>query len=556
MAASPGWTSPRPVRVSNFGRNIRFSPARRYRPSGEDEVLRILDHHRDGSVRVVGAGHSWNPGIATAGALLDLRHLNGIRIAGDGSRVTAGAGCRINEILARLAREGLTLPSMGLIARQTVAGAVATGTHGSGRSSMSHYVERLRIACYGRDGNPEVRTVASGEPLRAARCAVGAMGVVLEVTLRCVPQYYVRERSVWRVDLTDVLRTESAAPLQQFYVIPHSWRYLVHERAVAPRNRRSAVAPLYRAYKLIFIDLRFHLKIKLTASLLGSRRLVHFLYRRILPMIVIPRWAVTDRSDRQLLMRHELFRHFEMEIFVRRDHLGPALGLVVDVLRAADDPDHALEHESRARIERMGLNGAFAALRGSYVHHYPICVRRVQPDDTLTSMSSCHGSEAQDWYAISLITYVEPRDPFQRVARLIAAVLGEDFGARLHWGKWFPFGADQVERGYPGLAAFRTCCEDFDPRGVFRNAFLREALFPLGNQRSADLRPDAPPVPPTESASAPLAAPGTGPRAGSTAVPSRSRSRDRRSRYRQTRTRPRSTGSCRSTPARPGSRDR
>ncbi|MYH49280.1 MAG: FAD-binding protein [Gammaproteobacteria bacterium] len=225
--------------VRNFGGNIRFRPRKRYLPKDEDDVLRILDEHRTGTVRVIGAGHSWNGGIETSDALLDLRHLRRIRVHSDRRRVSVGGGCRIAEVLAHLAPCGLTLPSIGLIARQSVAGAVATGTHGSGRHSMSHYVESMRIACYDADGEAEVRTVDSGQTLRAARCSVGALGVVVEVTLKCVPQYYVCERCVWRPDLDAVLDNESVAPLQQFYLMPRTWAYLEHERSVASDNRPS-----------------------------------------------------------------------------------------------------------------------------------------------------------------------------------------------------------------------------------------------------------------------------------------------------------------------------
>ena len=467
--------------VSNFGRNIRFEPRHRYAPRTEDEVLRILNDHRDGTVRVVGAGHSWSPGIESHDALIDLKHIRHAHVNGDRTRVTAGAGLRIGALLKHLSKRGLTLPSLGLIDRQTIAGAVATGTHGSGRHSMSHYVESMRIACYGADGAARIRTVDSGTPLRAARCPVGALGVVLEVTLPCVPQYYVRERCRWRPGLDAVLAGEAEAPLQQFYLMPHAWTFLGHERSVAEENGRAGGAALYRVYWLALIDVLLHLCVKLCASLMRSRRLVHLLYRRLLPAFIFPRWRVTDRSDRQLLMRHDLFRHLEMEVFVPRKHLAVAVDFVGEVLRVADDADHELSLAAQSRIDSLGAEAALDRLRGSFVHHYPICVRRVRPDDTLISMASCHGVEEQDWYAISLITLAEPRECFLRVAAFLAGAMASLFGARLHWGKWFPLDAGveggQVVQCYPGLPAFKEVCDEFDPRGVFRNEFVRRTLF-------------------------------------------------------------------------------
>ena len=99
--------------ISNFGGNICFQPPHRYLPRSEKDVLRILDRHPNGTVRVVGAGHSWNAGIETSDVLLDLRHLRRIRVCDDRTRVAVGGGCRIAELLAHLARRGLTLPPSG-----------------------------------------------------------------------------------------------------------------------------------------------------------------------------------------------------------------------------------------------------------------------------------------------------------------------------------------------------------------------------------------------------------------------------------------------------------
>ncbi len=116
--------------------------------------------------------------------------------------------------------------------------------------------------------------------------------------------------------------------------------------------------------------------------------------------------------------------------------------------------------------------------RGSFTHHYPIAFRRVLPDDALISMTS--GTEASGaggpYYAISFITYVEPRDRFLELASFLARSMTRLFQARLHWGKYFPLGKSDVERVYPRLPEFRALCRQVDPNGVFRNDFT-ERVF-------------------------------------------------------------------------------
>ena len=146
--------APRPV--TNFGRTVTFTPCRAYAPATEAEVLEVLDRHARGKVRVVGARHSWNDGIVTDDALIDLRHFDGVQVAADGT-ATVGGGCRIKHALRKLHALGdFTLPTIGLITEQTVAGAVSTATHGSGRGSFSHVVTGLRVAAYDAAGNARI----------------------------------------------------------------------------------------------------------------------------------------------------------------------------------------------------------------------------------------------------------------------------------------------------------------------------------------------------------------------------------------------------------------
>ena len=426
---------------------------------------------------MVGSGHSWSPAIECSDTLLDLSAFSGLSLeqSAEGTRLKAGAGAKVREILAYLADRNLTLPSIGLIAEQTVAGAIATGTHGSGRNSLSHYVAALQVAAYDENGSPKLRLIDDGDELLAARCAIGCLGVVTAVWLECVPQYFVEERAQWAESLEEVLSWESESPLQQFYLIPETWRLLSQRRRVVDAAPRWAA--LYRAYWIVLIDLALHVAIKLAASVFRSRRMVRLLFRRLLPAFVFPRWTCVDRSDRQLTMKHEWFRHLELEFFVQRPELPDALDLVQSVLSSTSDPAVDLKPPVRAAVEASGQLQAWRQIRGTYQHHYPICVRRVRPDDTLLSMASGEGRSPDDWYAVSLITYRTPREPFYRVARLLAGVVHHRLGGRIHWGKWFPASGDDVADAYPALARFRACSVQADPGGVFRNDFVEQVLF-------------------------------------------------------------------------------
>jgi FAD/FMN-containing dehydrogenase len=191
--------------TKNFGRNHVLKPSSAYTPADEQEVLQILDKHRGQRIRAVGSLHSWSDAILGGDVLLNLRRFNTVQLQSDGDQfvATVGAGCQIKRLLKELARDGATLHSLGLITEQTIAGAISTGTHGSGRHSMSHYVEEVRLARYDDStGQAFIEEINAGESLQAARCSLGSLGIILSVKLRCRAQYNVQEHFtrlvVWR----------------------------------------------------------------------------------------------------------------------------------------------------------------------------------------------------------------------------------------------------------------------------------------------------------------------------------------------------------------------
>ncbi len=465
--------------ITNFGGNVRFTPRHLYAPATEAEVLEILDRHARGKVRVVGALHSWSPAIVSENVLVDLRHFDSVLVqrgTDDAVWATVGGGCRIKHLLRKLHDlADATLPSLGLITEQTIAGAISTATHGSGRHSLSHYMAEIRTAAFDpQTGQARVFVWNDGPALWAARCALGCMGIILSVKLRCIPQYAVAENVRRYASLDQVLAQEAEHPLQQFYLVPHAWVFYAQQRKALPAgpSKRSWHATLYRIYWFLFIDLGLHWCIKLCAAWLRSRRLVHLLYRRLLPWLIWMPRNLVERSDVALVMKHELFRHLEIEIFVPARHLRQAVHFVQQVLMVFDGAEN-IDPALAAELENRGLLSRLLAGRGAFTFHYPITFRRVLPDDALISMTA---DAADPYYAISFITYVEPRDAFFQLALFLAESMTPLFGARLHWGKYFPLQYSQIDAAYPSLAAFRDICRQTDPHGVFCNDYVKRVL--------------------------------------------------------------------------------
>ncbi len=465
------------VQRRNFGRNQVLKPSAFYTPADEQEILQILDRHRGQRIRAVGRLHSWSDAVLSDDVLLDLRRLNAVQLHSEGDQLVAevGAGCQIKRLLKELNRHDATLQSLGLITEQTIAGAISTGTHGSGRHSMSHYVEGVRLARYDAStGKVVIDELSAGEPLQAARCSLGSLGIILSVRIRCREQYNVKEHFTETRRLSHVLDAEASFPLQQFYLIPWRWSYFIQHRREDDQPR-SRLARLYRIYWLGVMDYALHLQILLMERVLRSRRLIRFSFRHIVPAFLIRNWKVTDRSSSMLVMKHEAFRHIEIELFVPRDQLADALDFAQETIEVAGGRQSTLSADNQQRIEGIGMQEDLARLHDQYFHHYPICVRRVLPDDTLISMASGSG---QDWYALSFISYAKParRAGFHLFASFMARSMSRLFHARPHWGKVCPLEADELTSLYPRFDAFRTICNTLDPQGVFQNDWTTALL--------------------------------------------------------------------------------
>ena len=466
----------------NFGRNRVLQPSTAYTPADEQEVLDILNRHRGQSIRAVGRLHSWSEAIIGDGVQLDLRRLNNVLLKPDGDQfvATVGAGCQIKRLLKELNRSGATLPSLGLITVQTIAGAISTGTHGSGRNSMSHYVEEVRLARYDEStGQAIIDELTAGEPLLAARCSLGSLGIILSVKIRCRAQYNVQEHFTESRRLADVLDAEASYPLQQFYLIPWRWSYFIQHRR-EDTGKRSLLAKLYRIYWLSVMDYGLHLQILFLERMLRSRRMIQFAFRRIVSAFLIRKWKVTDRSSSMLVMKHEAFRHIEIELFVPRDQLADALRFTQETIKVAAGKESTLSADNQQKIDEHGMQESLDELQDQYCHHYPICVRRVLPDDTLISMAS---GGNQDWYALSFISYARParRAGFSLFANFMAQSMSRLFQARPHWGKICPLEANELTSLYPRFDSFRTVCNSLDPKGVFQNDWTTALLEADGN---------------------------------------------------------------------------
>ena len=347
--------------IENFGGNVHWTPAKYYQPRTEQKLLSILEQHRGEQIRAMASLHSWSPVAATTGITIDLKALNSVRILPDQKSVWLGAGCTIQRALDQLRRQGgWTLPALGAIKKQTIAGAISTGTHGSGAPGMSHFVQAIRIARY----CPETKDVVvdeieDGEELRATRCALGCLGVVLEVRLPIRPVFLVEETLRVAPSLSSLLVRYSDNPLSFFVQAPYTDELVIWERrevsSVKMTFPRRLLAFLYRAHNFWGVDLGFHIII----SVLTRLKLPAFKkFFRMFPRLLLLDKSVVDDGEHQLTLAHDLFRHEEMEVFIPEEHFQEALAFIGSVIKLFADEAAELSPQTEKQLDKEGLLGA------------------------------------------------------------------------------------------------------------------------------------------------------------------------------------------------------
>src|SRR5688572_27932608 len=427
---------------TNWAGNQSCAPVAIRRPTSEDELVAIVKEAASTGTRVkcVGAGHSFTPIACTDGVLVDLSGYGQVLGHDAGARtVTVQAGISLSTLCDELDTRGLALENMGDIAYQSIAGATATATHGTGWhfGNISSRIVGLRLIA--SDGSIVVATPEENpEVLAAARVGVGALGIVSTVTIQAVKAFRLHAiEEPLRVDevLADFDGFMSSADHVEFYWVPHTgW-------ALTKRNRRTdePAAPRGRAKELI--DDLILPNVAFGALCRVGRRRPSWIPRmaKILPST--GRVEYTDRSDRVFTSPRRV-HFYEMEYGIPRDAIPEALNRV------------------RQLVDEAGIQLSF-----------PVEVRVVAPDDI--PLSTAHG-RATGYIAVHVYQGTPYDAYFQGVERIM-----DSYGGRPHWGKMHFQRAEALADRYPRWDDFQAVRRRIDPEGRFTNPYLERVLGPL-----------------------------------------------------------------------------
>ncbi|MET8906404.1 D-arabinono-1,4-lactone oxidase [Micromonospora sp. NPDC004551] len=429
-----------PAAWSNWAGNQRSTAALTVRPRTVEEVVEAVRHAADTgrTIRAVGSGHSFTGTAVADGHRLDLADLDtGVTVDPARRLVTVPAGTTLHTLNDLLARHGLALPNLGDIDAQTVAGALSTGTHGTGGKlgCLSTFVTALTLVT----GTGEVLRCSADEHrdvFAAARVGLGAVGVLVEVTLRCVDAFVLRahERpAALAAVLNDLPGLVERHDHAEFYWFPYTDRVQVKANDRVPADDRPL--PRWRGW----LDDEF-LSNTVFAGACRLGRAVPALAPGIsaISARALTERTYTGRSDRVFCTPRRV-RFVEMEYGLPRAALPTAL---TELRRIVD-----------------GL--PFKVL-------FPVEVRFTAADDIWLS----HGYGRDSAY-VAIHQYVGmPYEPYFRAFEKVATELG----GRPHWGKLHWRDAESLAAAYPKFGDFRTVRDRLDPDRRFTNPYLNQVL--------------------------------------------------------------------------------
>jgi L-gulonolactone oxidase len=401
---------------------------------------------RDGlRVRVAGAGHSFSDIACSDGLLIVLDRFQGVLdVDRESGLVRVQGGTTIALLNACLAEHGLALENLGDIDVQSIAGAISTATHGTGARLRNIPSQVAELTLVLADGSTLVCSQERDpETFRAVRVGLGALGVVVEVTLRCVPAF-------------TLCGVDAPAPLQEtlerfeelalanehfeFFVFPHCDVALTrtNNRTEEPPRPRGKVAEY--AGDVLLTNYAFELFCRIGRRLPSRIPEINRLVTRLAGSS-----KRIDRSDR-IFASPRLVRFTEMEYALPREHTTEAVRRVMEML------------------EERGFAVPF-----------PIEVRTVAPDDAL--LSTAAGRES-GFVAVHMYRGMQWRAYFEAVEEIMDSLDG-----RPHWGKRHFQTAVTLRPRYPEWDRFQGVRARLDPEGRFANAWTDRVLGPVGAVR-------------------------------------------------------------------------
>lgn len=425
--------------MENWAGNVKWTPQEVLLPKTEDEIAAIIKKATSSgkSIRTVGSHHSFTPLLATDSVSLSLDDMQGLISKEPNNRAIAWAGTKLKRLSELLAENGLAQENMGDINVQSLAGAISTGTHGTGITlgSVGTQVEEITFV----NGLGELVTLNEENNYHEFKCAqlsLGSLGVITRMKVRCNEAYNL-ELDIRKEKLSDVLANLDAIVNEnrhfEFYSIPNSqWSQTKRSNIV---SQEAGTTSKFSAFinDIVLENWALQLLCSINKTIPSSSKTISNLIGSFIS------------NEKKIQQSHKVFSTVRNVKFTEMEYNIPYESyqdVVKELLKLID--------------------------KNNYRISFPQEHRFVQADDIY--LSPAHNRKSA-YIASHVYKGMDNKRYFKDLEDLFV-----DFGGRPHWGKMHTRDASFFRLAYPKFDDFLQVRAKHDPNGVFLNDHLKKVF--------------------------------------------------------------------------------
>ncbi|KTD19241.1 D-arabinono-1,4-lactone oxidase [Legionella jordanis] len=426
--------------IKNWGKTFEYTPRELYYPSSLEELTGVLQtcYRAEKSIRPLGSRYSYTPLIFSNEVALSLDSFSGIEeVNYDEMTVVVRGGTKIADLERELFARGLSLINLGDINQQTIAGLIATGSHGTGLSFGIASTQIVWMQIVTADGEIiECSETENHEIFKAAQVSLGCLGVISKVKMKVLPKYYMhQERNTVEFDeaLDNLLDSFLNNRNYEFFWFPYT------EYVFEKKHNISSTVKSTKKFKKIIND--YVLENGALWLLCEMSRNTPKFYRKHINFILkkLNSNLCGTIPSTECYATKRLVNHREIEYSIPIDQATQVLINIRDLLN---------HHDQQLS--------------------FPIEVRSVAADNIYLSPNY---GRSTVWIAVHSYTKDEYEEVFRDVEKIFLNHQGKPHWGKLHWLKH-----EQINKLYPKLPRFNFIRKQLDPNGRLMNSYLRGLL--------------------------------------------------------------------------------
>lgn len=422
--------------MKNWSGLLTWQPSEIYKPSTETQIVDIVTKAAKANkkVRIIGSGHSFTSLCVTDDILISLDEFQGIiRVDADHMQATVKAGTKLNTLNRLLNEQGMALANLGDIDVQSIAGAISTGTHGTGVTfgNLSTMVTAMKWV----NGKGEIVSCSETdkpELLKAAQVSLGMFGVITELTIQCVPKYNLHIK-VQKLRLDEVLSNldiYNKCRNFEFYWFPNT-EYVMSKEIDQTDAKSSAISWKDYAQEIVLENYAFKAVCELSRMLPRSTRRISRFSANMIDSFEKTRKSFEVFSTSRLVKFHEM--------------------------------EYNIPAEAYLDVKKEIVNWVN---KHNYDILFPLENRFVAADDIMLSPSYKRPSA---YIAVHVYNKKDYKHYFENIEAIFRSYQG-----RPHWGKMHTRTQAELKQVYPMFETFQKYREVQDPDQVFLSPYLKD----------------------------------------------------------------------------------